>query len=59
MDVFFKEHDRVEYIYCRENVWGFLFQGRFSSGPVYTDQYLFTALRRSTSRPKSLGLFPA
>lgn len=35
----------------RENVRGFLFQGRFSSCPVYTDQYLFTALRYIEQNP--------
>lgn len=29
----------------RENVHGFLFQGRFSSCPVFTDRYLFTSVR--------------
>ncbi|WP_208599519.1 transposase [Desulfospira joergensenii] len=35
----------------RENLRGFLFQGRFSSCPVYTDQYLFTALRYIEQNP--------
>ena len=35
----------------RENVRGFLFQGRFLSCPVYTDQYLFTALRYIEQNP--------
>lgn len=32
-------------INLRENVRGFLFQGRFSSCPVYKDKYLFTSVR--------------
>jgi len=32
-------------INIRENVRGFLFQGRFSSCPVYTGKYLFTSVR--------------
>ena len=35
----------------RENVRGFLFQGRFSSCPVYTDQHLFTAVRYIEQNP--------
>ena len=35
----------------RENVRGFLFQGRFSSCPVYTDHYLLTALRYIEQNP--------
>ena len=35
----------------RDNVRGFLFQGRFSSCPVFTDQYLFTALRYIEQNP--------
>ena len=35
----------------RENVRGFLFQGRFSSCPVYTDQHLFTTVRYIEQNP--------
>lgn len=35
----------------RENVRGFLFQGRFSSCPVYTDKYLLTAVRYIEQNP--------
>lgn len=35
----------------RENVRGFLFQGRFSSCPVYTDSYLFASIRYIEKNP--------
>ena len=35
----------------REKVRGYLFQGRFSSCPVFTDQFLFTALRYIEQNP--------
>ena len=35
----------------RENVRGFLFQGRFSSCPVYTDPHLFTTVRYIEQNP--------
>ncbi len=35
----------------RENVRGFLFQGRFSSCPVYTDRYLLASVRYIAQNP--------
>ncbi|MCP3888501.1 MAG: transposase [Desulfobulbaceae bacterium] len=40
----------------RENVRGFLFQGRFSSCPVYTDRYLFASIRYIECNPAKAGL---
>ncbi len=40
----------------RSNVRGFLFQGRFSSCPVYTDIYLLAAVRYIEQNPVKAGM---
>ncbi len=40
----------------RSNVRGFLFQGRFSSFPVYTDNYLLAAVRYIEQNPVKAGM---
>ena len=40
----------------RENVSGFLFQGRFSSCPVYTDEYLFASVKYIEQNPVKAGM---
>ena len=40
----------------RENVRGFLFQGRFSSCPVYTDRYLLASVRYIERNPVKAGV---
>jgi putative transposase len=44
----------------RENVCGFLFQGRFSSCPVYTNRYLHASVRYIEQNPvkAKLAKFP-